>query len=444
MRKITCPNCGNSVPEGSAFCNRCGSRIEPQNYGNSNRYDHDDDWNNGHTTKLEQRQNSRNNSTGRSYTVYALIALAVIGFCTLVYCTRCNKDTRQTGPLTTIDESAAACADTLQRALNDYNYVGDGARIVYASRVTGSQPGINDVIVGITQKTGEFYKIYKLVKNEGKWAIDPENIKQISTAGFDVTFDQDKMMAGRDIIPQVVTIGGKKYFFYAFMQTPQGDQSKAQVVLNMYDVESRAITTATYEGAFQNINSERVIVCNPATGSSEVVKWMNETARNFIRIIRFQGEEQQAEEEEKQEEQQPVEEEKPAEEVQPAQPENSAVTETKDKDDAMFNINDVTKTVQAGNYKVMLLKDGSVVSYNRATGKNSKIHGGGAKDIGFYDTANGIISIRNTDDTRKRVNLGSGQIVNPEAAQPKAEPKKEEPKKEEPKKEEPKKEEPKK
>ena len=120
------------------------------------------------------------------------------------------------------------------------------------------------------------------------------------------------------------------------------------------------------------------------------------------------------------------------------------MTETKDKDDAMFNINDVTKTVQAGNYKVMLLKDGSVVSYNRATGKNSKIHGGGAKDIGFYDTANGIISIRNTDDTRKRVNLGSGQIVNPEAAQPKAEPKKEEPKKEEPKKEEPKKEEPKK
>ena len=103
----------------------------------------------------------------------------------------------------------------------------------------------------------------------------------------------------------------------------------------------------------------------------------------------------------------------------------------------MFKIDDVTKTVQAGNFKVMLLKDGSVVSYNKATGKNSKIHGGGAKDIGFYDTANGIISIRNTDDTRKRVNLSNGQIVNPEAApQPKAEPKKDEPKKEEPKKEE--------
>ena len=84
----------------------------------------------------------------------------------------------------------------------------------------------------------------------------------------------------------------------------------------------------------------------------------------------------------------------------------------------------------------MLLKNGSVVSYNTATGQNSKIHGGGAKDIGFYDTANGIISIRNNDDTRKRVNLNTGQIVNTEAA-PQPE-KKEEPKKEEQKKEEPK------
>ena len=163
---------------------------------------------------------------------------------------------------------------------------------------------------------------------------------------------------------------------------------------------------------------------------------MNETARNFIRIVRFKGDEQQAEEEQKQEEEQPVVEEPKQEEVKPEQPENSAVTEVKDKDDAMFNIDDVAKTVQAGNFKVFMLKNGSVISFNRATGQNSKIHSGGAKDIGFYDTANGIISIRNTDDTRKRVNLNTGQIVNTEAA-PQPE-KKEEPKKDEPKKEEPK------
>lgn len=443
MSKITCPHCGNSVPEGSAFCNRCGHKIEPEDFGGYSRNNHDD-WENSPTSKLEQRQNRKKNGKGNNYTVYALIALGIIAFVALLAVTKCgNKPTRESGPLSTIDESAAACADTLQRALNDYNYVGDGARIVYAARVTGSQPGANDIIVGITQKTGEFYKIYKLIKKEGKWSIAPEDIKQISTAGYDLTFDQDKLMAGRDIIPQVPDIGGKKYFFYAFLQTAIGDQSKAQVVLNLYDVETRAITTATYEGEYQNVNTERVIVCSPASGSSEVVKWMNETARNFIRIIRFKGEEQPAEEEQKQEEEKPVEEVKPIEEPKPEQqPENSAVTEVKDKEEAMFNINDVTKTVQAGNFKVMMLKDGSVVSYNRATGKNSKIHGGGAKDIGFYDTANGIISIRNNDDTRKRVNLNNGQIVNAEAApQPekKPEPKKEEPKKEEPKKEEPKK-----
>ena len=53
-----------------------------------------------------------------------------------------------------------------------------------------------------------------------------------------------------------------------------------------------------------------------------------------------------------------------------------------------------------------------MIYYNNATGQNSKIHSGGAKDIGFYDTAAGIISIRNNDDTRKRVNLNTGQIVN--------------------------------
>ena len=409
MSKITCPNCGNSVPEGSAFCNKCGSRIEQESNDSSNN-----DWNNEHVSRLQQRSNQKkkNNDTLK----YILIALGVLAFATIFFLRNCNKDNNNRDPqaVNIIDESAAACADTLARALNDYNYVSDGARIVYALRASGSQPGVNDVIIGITQLTSKaddsFYKIYKLVKNNGKWTIDPEHIKKVSTAGYDVTFDQDKLKAGRDIIPQMVEISGKKYFFYAFLQNPTGDLSKAQVVMNMYDVESRAITTATYAGAFENVNGEQRIVCTPASSSSDVVKWMNETARNFIRIIYFKGEEQQEEEEQKTEEQ-PVEETK-TEETKPVVPENSAVTEVKDKDDAMFNIDDVAKTVRAGNFKVVLLKNGSVIYYNNATGQNSKIHSGGAKDIGFYDTAAGIISIRNNDDTRKRVNLNTGQIVN--------------------------------
>ncbi|MBR5639901.1 MAG: hypothetical protein IKW83_09075 [Muribaculaceae bacterium] len=319
------------------------------------------------------------------------------------------------------DERSTTCADTLHRVFNDYNYVGDGARIVYAARVKDSQSGVNDIIVGITQKVGDFYKIYKLVKKEGKWTIDSENVKQISTAGYDVTFDQEKLMSSRDIIPQVTEIGGKKYFFYAYLQTPRGDQSKAQVVLNMYDVETRFIITANYQGEYQNVNGERVLVCNPASGNSAEVKWMNETARKFIRIIRFKGKEQPNEEDKKQKE----------EKKQEQKSKNSAVIETKEKDNPMFKMEDVIKSQRAGVFTVFLLKDGSVVSYNASTGKNSKIHSGGAKDIGFYDVTNCIISIRNSDDTRKRVNLKTGQIVNVEAASQPEKKEKKEKKKEE-------------
>ena len=179
----------------------------------------------------------------------------------------------------------------------------------------------------------------------------------------------------------------------------------------MYDIENRFITTATYSGSFQIVNGEQVIVCNPAYGSNDVVKWMNLTALNFIRIIRFNDEEQAEEEEiiEKEWEDYHPTEEKPADNTN-----NPAVVEQKNKEEAMFRMEDVSKQVQAGEFKVFLLKDGSVICYNKATGQNKKIHSGGAKDIGLYDLTAGIISIRLSDDTRKRVNLNTGQIVNVE------------------------------
>ena len=95
-----------------------------------------------------------------------------------------------------VDNSAAAAADALQRALNDNNYVGDGATIVYALRITGSDPGVNDKIIGITQLnkgTESFYKLYELTQNGDKWNIDPEHVKMVSTSGRDVSFDQNKL-----------------------------------------------------------------------------------------------------------------------------------------------------------------------------------------------------------------------------------------------------------
>ena len=428
MNTIKCPNCGQTLPEDSAFCNKCGSRIDGgANYRRRERdYEDwsDDDNNAGRERSYANRDRDKKSKT----TMYVVIAIGVLAFIAIFAINKIffsgSSEKNEAQPVSIVDNSAAAAADALQRALNDNNYVGDGATIVYALRITGSDPGVNDKIIGITQLnkgTESFYKLYELTQNGDKWNIDPEHVKMVSTSGRDVSFDQNKLKAGIDVIPQVPEIDGKKYFFYAYLSTPATSASSmASVVLNLYDVESRNITSATYEGTFQNVNGEQAIVCNPAQGSSEAVKWMNEQARNFIRILSING--AGTEEEKKPEEvqpevpqpvEQPVEAQQPATQA-PAAP--SGIGEEKDKDTPMFKKEDIVETKQAGNYKVFRLKDGSVVRYDRSTGKNTKIHQGGAEAIGFEDTEKGILNIRKADGSREQVNLNNGQKTTKPAA----------------------------
>ena len=428
MNTIKCPNCGNTLPEDSAFCNKCGCRIpsEQSNYRRSNRERDYEDWSDDQPRERHYNAKQSNNKTK-----YVLIGIAVLAFIAIFAINKIffsgSKDKQEPQAVSIIDNSNSAAADALQRALNDNNYVGDGATVVYAMRINGTEPGVNDKIIGITQFTGKgsdsFYKLYELTQNGEKWNIDPEHVKQVSTTGCDVTFDQNKLKAGVDMIPQAPEIAGKKYFFYAYLSTPTGAASNiASVVLNLYDVESRNITSATYEGTFQNVNGEQSIVCNPASGSSETVKWMNEQARNFIRILSIKGPGDTQEENKPEVEQpQPV---QPTEQVaDPAQNADtqapaaqSAIGEEKDKDTPMFRKEDIVETKQAGNYKVFRLKDGSVVRYDRTTGKNTKIHQGGAEAIGFEDTEKGILNIRKADGSREQVNLNNGQKTTKPAA----------------------------
>ncbi len=428
-----CPNCGNELPEDSAFCNKCGSRIEMKERNYRRDYE---DWNDDDDYDRRDRRNNRDNNK-KSIVPYVLIGIGIATFLAIWLIHQkfgtSDKDRTPTEKVSIVDNSNSAAADALSRALNENNYVGDGATIVYAMRISGSEPGVNDKIIGITQSNkgdDSFYKLYELLQNGEKWTIDPEHIKQVSTSGRDVSFDQNKLKAGVDMIPQIAEIDGKKYFFYAYLSLPKGDASnQASVVLNLYDVDSRTITSATYEGTFQNVNSEQAIVCRPASGSSETVKWMNEQARNFIRILSISGAD--GEKETKAEEQRPVAEEqrpaaaeqKPAETTaaattEPTAPAPTAVGEEKDKDSPMFSKDDIVETKQAGNYKVFRLKDGSVVRYDRTTGKNTKIHQGGAEAIGFENTEKGILNIRKADGSREQVNLNNGQKTTKPAPQP--------------------------
>ncbi|MBQ3324471.1 MAG: zinc ribbon domain-containing protein [Muribaculaceae bacterium] len=425
---IKCPNCGNTLPDDSAFCNRCGSRIEMKE--NNYRRDYED-WSDDDRPRGRDRDDRGGYNQGKSnrITTYVVIGILVLAFLAIFAINKLyfsgNNNKEEAQPVSIVDNSNSAAADALSRALNENNYVGDGATIVYAMRIAGSEPGTNDKIIGITQLSNKgddsFYKLYELTQNGEKWNIDPEHIKQVSTSGREISFDQNKLKAGIDMIPQAPEIGGKKYFFYAYLSIPKGEiNNRASVVLNLYDVESRNITSATYEGQFENINGEQSILCNPASGSSETVKWMNEQARNFIRILSLKTGDERAEQKENKPEEQKAQPEQtaPREEArseeasseQSATPAaSSAVGEEKDKDTPMFSKDDIVETKQAGNYKVFRLKDGSVVRYDRSTGKNTKIHQGGAEAIGFEDTEKGILNIRKADGSREQVNLNNGQ-----------------------------------
>ncbi len=432
MSTIKCPNCGNSLPEDSAFCNKCGSRIEQHDYDVRREQKRDyEDWDDEPAnTRRRRADDDREQGKNGFKTLITVVAIAIAAFLAIfainkIFFSGSNEDNQ---PVSVVDPSDSAAADALQRALTDNNYVGDGARIVYAKRISGSEPGKNDVIIGITQLIGNnnsesFYKLYELTQNGDKWKIDPEHIQKVATTGQDITFDVNRLKSSNiNFAPQAPVIGGRKYFFFAFLSQPTTNDGNAKVVLNLYDIESRNITPVTFEGKFEAVNGEQVIVCDPAPGNSETIKWMNEQARNFIGILSFRGSAGSTSliDPATETTDPAAQTTDPAATTEQAKPEQAkpATAEGTDKDSPMFRKEDIVETKVAGNYKVFRLKDGSVVRYDRTTGKNTKIHQGGAEAIGFEDTERGILNIRKSDGSREQVNLNSGQHSSKPAAKP--------------------------
>lgn len=222
------------------------------------------------------------------YIILAAIAALVVGLATF-FILKDNKKADDSSMLPSEEVSVSKdseddCTATLQRVLEEKDNLIDGESVVYA--LWGNDE--HNIIIGIAQKPGQCHHLYKIVKNNGKWTVEYTGVSEYN-AGDDITLDPDKMKASRDSIPQIVEIDGKKYFFFADMTTPAGNQNNKKVVLYMHNIENMQMAaTATYSGTLQNKNGEKVIECSPASGSGSLVKWMNEKAKNSIGIIHFE------------------------------------------------------------------------------------------------------------------------------------------------------------
>ena len=76
---IKCPNCGNTLPDDSAFCNRCGSRIEMKE--NNYRRDYED-WSDDDRPRGRDRDDRGGYNQGKSnrITTYVVIGILVLAF----------------------------------------------------------------------------------------------------------------------------------------------------------------------------------------------------------------------------------------------------------------------------------------------------------------------------------------------------------------------------
>ena len=356
----------------------------------------------------EPQQNSK--------TVYVIIGIVLALFITIFALRKCfsseskhDKELASTTDVTVNDN--AQSAEIFLKALQDNNLLADRAQVAYAMRFPGKDTGTKDIIVGVSylsNDTHPFYKIYELEQNGESWNIDLKVTQYLD--GKVIKFAQENLKANEDAIPMGPEIDGKKYFYFAYLLTPPGSNGSGQVVLSLYDLEQHKVATSmTYSGPFTNKDGEQVIMASRHSNGSPMQNWLEDQADSSIGIVHIKSQDEEDEEKEDEEKEDEENKDDPANDSEKWNEENAGkvgeaidgneVTfnkEERDKDKPMFRASDVEKKIVGGSYTIFLTKDGKVYSFNKNTNKNSLLYAGAAKatNIGWQDSANGILNIR--------------------------------------------------
>ncbi len=448
MQYYKCLNCGNEVPEGSAFCNKCGAPIvKKAESTNSNTKvcphchatipasstfcpqcgKHTDEAAAIQPEPQQQDQwqqhggnasdNGDNNDSKRTRNI--ALAVVIVAFLALVVVRNCyfsGNSSREESADTT-----AVAADTTQQntlsmftqALQANNFGGDGAAVVYAIRIPGNDSGNPDHIVGITSQSGQgshtFYKIYDMTQNGSNW--DMQLAKTSYLEGQNITFDAGQLLADPSTLPQSTVIGGKRYMYFAYMTVGSG--AAGRVVLNLYNIDTKQVVSVNYEGQYKTLDDgQQHIVCTAPKSSSPESLFLNDQIPSIgILHIKTQDEidAEKAAEEEKAEEEKAKEMDAPANssgkwasdnvEAMKQLNEGSEVTlrsAVYDKDKPLFRKTDLKNTKSNGAYTVFLTNGGVVYAYNKSEGKNFVVYAGSPKatNIGFENSDKNLLNVR--------------------------------------------------
>ena len=476
---MRCQHCGHEVPEGSVFCNHCGYRMsneitctychEPmpstsvfcphcgkavdnamnvasrQSAAAAQGAPRPTTYNEQRQAAQRQAQQRQANAWqrpepvepdddddnegggGRSHYDRNLIigiVLAVLAIALLSLLKHCNS--RENDRLEARADSAALVAEgsqdpmaVLTAELSRNAFTDDKAYTGCAVRFASTDPDTPERIVGVTYKDNTdrpFIKVYQLTRDGAQWKTELGQTKYFD--GRIISMDNSSLIADGMNVPRAVTIDGKEYLYFAFLNHLKGagEGNNGRVTLALYDVGAKKLTTLTYDGQIRSRTDGRQYVYSRGplenTSSSERT-FLRQEAASIGAIKVATQEEIDAEEEAKAKE----EEEKAlageenadkkwdhdnAENMDKLKEGEEVKMKSTQYDKPIINMKEIKDKLENDRYLVFLDTKGSVVGFNKNSRKYFTIYGGkngAATSISFHGDNNVLIKTGNGNIT---------------------------------------------
>ncbi|MBQ9555810.1 MAG: zinc ribbon domain-containing protein [Muribaculaceae bacterium] len=428
--EVTCSYCHQSMPAESVFCPHCGKAVDNAMHKASQEQRPTREEQPQRMTYNEQRQaaqrqaaqrqaaqrqanawkqpesedqddDDNNDGDGRSSfnrnLIIGVIAAAVlIGLLSMLR--HCNS--QENDRLEARADSAALIADgsqepmaILNAELSRNNFTDDKAYAGCAVRFNSSDPDTPERIIGVTYKEDTerpFIKIYNLTRDGAQWKTELGQTKYYD--GRTIIMDHSSLIADAMNVPRAVTVDGKQYLYFAFLNHLKGagEGNNGRVTLALYDVEGKKLTTLTYDGTIRSRSDGRQYVyCRGPlenTSSSER-RFLQQEAASIGSIHVATQDEIDAEEEAKaeEEEQKSLEGEENAdakwdhdnaENMGKLKEGEEVKMKPTQYDKPIINMKEIKDKLENDRYLVFLDTKGSVVGFNKSSRKYFTIYGG--------------------------------------------------------------------
>ena len=450
---MRCQHCGHEVPDDSAFCNRCGYRMnqevrcsychepmpstsvfcphcgkavdnamsiasqQPAAPAASTRQQPAPTYNEQRRAAAQQQASRRaasnawqpepqdddeddDNGGGSNFNRNLIIGIvaAVLLIAVLSLLRHCNS--QENDRLEARADSAALIADSSQEPMQILNaelsrngMTDDKAYTGCAVRFGGTDPDTPERIVGVTYKDDTdrpFVKVYTLTRDGAQWKTELAQTKYYD--GRSIMMDNSSLIADAMNVPRAVTVDGKPCLYFAFLNHLKGagEGNNGRVTLALYDLDSKKLTTLTYDGQIRSrTDGRQYVYCRgplESTSSSER-SFLRQEAASLGCIRVATQEEIDAEEEAKAKEE---------EEKALAGEENADAkwdhdnAENMDKlkegeevkmkptqyDKPIINMKEIKEKVETDRYLVFLDNNGSVVGFNKNSRKYFVVYAG--------------------------------------------------------------------